>query len=80
MLQSAQEELWGGDTVCKIAMKKEPLCAGASEHLKGAPGEAVSEAALEAVNMMLATYRRKASKAGQPVQMLLRFQVMSVVG
>ena len=61
-------------------MKEQALPAGMSDVLKGAPGEAVSAAALEAVDVMLMSYRGEAFIAGQPIQTMLQFHIMRRAG
>ena len=51
-----------------------------SDVLKGAPGEAVSAAALESVDVMLMSYRGEAFIAKQPTQTMLQFHIMHRLG
>ena len=72
--------LWSSDTVCNMTMKEQTLPAGTSDVLKGAPGEAVSAAALEAVDVMLMSYRGEAFSAGQPIQTMLHSHIRRRAG
>ena len=69
-----------GDTMCNMIMKEQILSAGVSDVLKGAPGEAMSAAALEAVDVMLMSYRGEAFIAKQPTQTMLQFHIMHRLG
>ena len=66
--------------MCKMTMQMQTLYAGVLDVLKGTPGEAVSAAALEAVDVMLMSYRGEAFIARQPIQTMLQFHIMRLAG